>query len=210
MTLYKWWLFFCVVFVLCATPGPNMLHILVRSVRLGARRSTAAMAGCLASLLCILLASVGGLSAVLVASPYLFTMVRYAGVAYLVYIGIKAWRGDDTPFDIGSNAAAIVSDLSPWTLFRGGFLVGISNPKALVFCSAFLPQFIDDKMPQAPQFLILIVTFALSELLWYGVYALGGQKLASYLTRPSFKRLFNRITGGIFIGFGAALLGART
>ncbi len=207
MTVHTWWLFFAAVFLLCGTPGPNMLHILTRSVRWGARRSVAAMAGCLTALILVLIASAAGLSAVLVASPMLFDVIRYGGVAYLIYLGIKAWMGADNPIDLGVDQP--MPSLSLAALYRGGFIIGLSNPKLLLFATAFLPQFVDKGAPQLPQYAILILTFAAAESFWYAVYGLGGQTLAAYLTKPALKRAFNRVTGGIFIGFGAALLGTR-
>lgn len=207
MTVHTWWLFFAAVFLLCGTPGPNMLHILTRSVRCGARRSIAAMAGCLTALVIVLAASAAGLSAVLIASPFLFDVVRYGGVAYLIFLGIKAWMGADAPIELGVDSP--IRSLSPAALFRGGFIIGLSNPKLLLFATAFLPQFVDKAATQLPQYTILILTFAAAECFWYAVYGLGGQTLASYLTKPAVKRAFNRVTGGIFIGFGAALLGTR-
>lgn len=207
MTLYTWWAFFGAVFFLSGTPGPNMLHVLRRSVSVGARRSTAAMAGCLTAVVSVLALSAAGLSAVLLASPKVFDALRYAGVAYLVYLGIKAWRGDDAPLAIGSGPASPSMSLS--ALFRGGLIIGASNPKLLLFATAFLPQFLNQNLPQLPQLVILVATFAAAEAFWYGVYALGGQSLAGYLTRPSLKKVYNRITGGVFIGFGAALLRIR-
>lgn len=207
MTLHTWWLYLAAVFLLSGTPGPNMLHVLTRSVRFGARRSIAAMAGCLAAVVIALTASAAGLSALLVASPMLFDVLRYLGVAYLVYLGIKSWREGDTPIDLG--AAALPASHSPAKLFRGGLVIGLSNPKLLLFAAAFLPQFVDKEAPQVPQFAILVLTFGAVEVFWYAVYGAGGQKLASYLTRPALMRAFNRVTGGIFIGFGAALLRVR-
>lgn len=207
MTLYTWWAFFAAVFFLSGTPGPNMLHVLRRSVSFGARRSIAAMAGCMAAVMIVLAVSAAGLSAVLMASPKVFDALRYMGVAYLVYLGIKAWRGSDVPVTIGPNTPKAI--LSRTALFRGGFLISVSNPKLLLFAAAFLPQFLDKNLPQLPQLLILVATFSAAEAFWYGVYALGGQSLAGYLTRPSLKKAFDRITGGVFMGFGAALLRIR-
>ncbi|MBY0259655.1 LysE family translocator [Methylobacterium sp.] len=207
MTLQIWWLFLGAVFVLSGTPGPNMLHILMRSLRVGLRRSLAAMAGCLTAVVLVLLASAAGLSAVLMASPVLFDILRYAGVAYLVVLGVRAWRGDDAPVTPSSGAGP--APFSSARLYRDGLLIGLSNPKLLLFASAFLPQFVDPARPQGPQFAVLVVTFAGAELFWYGVYALGGRRLASALTRPALKRAFDRITGAVFAGFGAMLLGAR-
>jgi threonine/homoserine/homoserine lactone efflux protein len=207
MTLQTWWLFLGAVFVLSGTPGPNMLHILTRSLRVGLRRSLAAMAGCLTAVVLVLLASAAGLSAVLMASPVLFDILRYAGVAYLVVLGVRAWRGDDAP--VTASGGAGPAPFSSARLYRDGLLIGLSNPKLLVFASAFLPQFVDPARPQGPQFAVLVVTFAGAELFWYGVYALGGRRLASAVTRPALKRAFDRITGAVFAGFGAMLLGAR-
>ncbi len=207
MTLHLWWLFVVAVFLLCGTPGPNMLHVMTRSVAFGARRSIAAMAGCLCALVLVLAASAAGVSALLAAWPRVFDALRYAGVAYLVFLGIKAWRGAGAPVDVGSDALPVAA--SAGRLFRGGFVIGISNPKLLLFAAAFLPQFVDRGSPQAPQFAILVVTFAVVESFWYGVYAMCGRTLARHLRRPALRRGFDRATGGIFIGFGAALLGTH-
>ncbi|WOK35636.1 LysE family translocator [Sphingomonas sp. C3-2] len=207
MTLHNWWLFFAAVFLLCGTPGPNMLHVMTRSVHFGFRRSIAAMAGCLSAMMIVLAASAAGLTALLLAFPVLFDILRYLGVAYLVYLGIKAWRENDAPIDIGTDTLG--PTLSPAQLFRGGLFIGLSNPKLLLFASAFLPQFIDRAAPEAPQFAILVVTFLTTEMFWYGVYALGGRRIAPLLARPGLNRAFNRLTAIIFMGFGFALLRAR-
>jgi threonine/homoserine/homoserine lactone efflux protein len=208
VTLHGWWLFVGAVFLLCGTPGPNMLHILSRSVALGARRSIAAMAGCLTALVLVLAASAAGLTTLLLALPGAFEVLRYAGVAYLIVLGIKAWRADVAPIDVG--AGTLPRTVSLAALFRGGFAIGISNPKLLLFAAAFLPQFVTPSAPQGPQFAILVATFAALECFWYGVYAMGGRSLSVHLAKPAVKRAFNRVTGIIVLGFGAALLRAKT
>lgn len=204
MTLQTWWLFVGAVFLLSGTPGPNMLHILSRSVDLGLRRSMAAMAGCLSGIVLVLAASAAGLATLFLAIPGAFEVLRYAGVAYLIFLGVKAWRSQARPLDVG--AAVLPRTVSTAGLFRGGFAISISNPKLILFAAAFLPQFIDPTLPRGPQFAILVGTFAVIESFWYGVYALGGRSLARYLSRPGIKRAFDRVTGVIFIGFGLALL----
>ena len=210
MSLHTWWLYLGAIFLISAIPGPNMLHILSRSAAFGMRRSLAAMAGCLIGLMSVLTACAAGLSAAFIAWPVLFDVVRYAGVAYLLYVGLRAWIGGDATAVIKSDpATGAGNNRSVATLFRGGFFIGISNPKLLLLATAFLPQFVDKSAAQAPQFAILVVTFGATDLFWYAVYGLGGYKLAAYLTRPNRRRLFDRVTGSIFIGFGAALLGSR-
>ncbi|TXC70674.1 LysE family translocator [Sphingomonas ginsenosidivorax] len=208
MTLHSWWLFAVAVFLLAGTPGPNMLHVMTRSVAFGARRSMAAMAGCLVGLVLVLIASAAGLSALLLAWPRVFDALRYVGVGYLVFLGIKAWRGaGGAPIDLGSDALPM--SLSAARLFRGGFVIAVSNPKLLLFAAASLPQFVNRAAPQGPQFAILVATFAAIECFWYGVYGIGGHSLARYLKRPGLRRAFDRATGVIFIGFGIALLRVR-
>lgn len=207
MSVETWWLFFAAVFVLSGTPGPNMLHILSRSVEFGLRRSMAAMAGCLAALVLVLSASAGGLTALLMALPGAFEVLRYLGAAYLLYLGIQAWRADVAPLDVGEDTLRTTQTAA--SLFRRGFMISVSNPKLLLFAAAFFPQFVDAGQPQAPQFAILVVTFAAIEMFWYLVYGLAGGSLSRQLRKPRLKRAFNRVTGAIFVGFGAMLLKTR-
>jgi homoserine/homoserine lactone efflux protein len=208
MNIGTWWLFVGVVFLVAGSPGPNMLHIMQRSVQFGVVRSTAAMAGCMTAVLFALVASGLGLGAVLVASPRLFAIVRYAGVAYLLWLGVQAWRkasriGDDAG---GPDEPA---DAPAWRLYRDALFTGLSNPKLIVFAAALFPQFIDAHRPWAMQFAILMVTFVTIETGWYFTYALGGRRLARWLSTGRRRRLFDRATGAIFVGFALALLGAR-
>jgi threonine/homoserine/homoserine lactone efflux protein len=207
VALHNWWLFVVAVFLLSGTPGPNMLHVMTRSLTLGLRRSLATMAGCLAGLVGVLAASAAGLAALLTALPGLFDVLRYGGVAYLLYLGVRAWRADAAPLDPAEDRLPPATSAA--ALFRGGLLISISNPKLLLFAAAFLPQFVSPHAPQAPQFAILVGTFAVIETGWYLVYGAGGHALAKYLRRPTLKRAFNRLTGGLFIAFGIALLRVR-
>ncbi len=94
-------------------------------------------------------------------------------------------------------------------LYREGFLVSASNPKAILFAAAFLPQFIRADQPQLPQFGILLLTFVVIEGSWYAVYGSFGQRLSAYLQRAGVRRAFNRLTGGLFVGFAALMALAR-
>jgi threonine/homoserine/homoserine lactone efflux protein len=207
VTVHTWWLFVGAVFLVSGTPGPNMLHVLSRSVEMGARRSVVAMAGCLSAILLLMAASAAGLTTLLLALPGSFEVLRWAGIGYLVFLGIKAWR---SPVSAASDdAGPLPPALSTWAVYRGGFAIAISNPKAILFAAAFLPQFIDPALPKAPQFAILVATFTVVETAWYCTYALGGRSLARHLSRPAVKRAFNRFTGVVFVGFGLALLKAK-
>ncbi|KAG5717234.1 hypothetical protein E4T56_gene15660, partial [Termitomyces sp. T112] len=146
-----------------------------------------------------------GLTALLFALPGAFEVLRLIGTAYLVYLGIKAWRAPVT--DEAEEAVEFERPgLSRWAIYRGGFTIAISNPKALLFAAAFLPQFINPTQPKAIQLSILISTFAVIETFCYFTYAMGGRGLAGWLRRPAAQRWFNRVTGTVFMGFGAMLL----
>lgn len=209
MTWDRWWLFAVTVFLISGTPGPNMLHVMTRSVRHGLARSVWAMAGCMSAVLLALAASAAGVGAVLLASPRLFDVLRYAGAAYLAWLGIKAWRG------AGKSAAGMDPDVpvaagvSAFALYRDALFTGLSNPKLILFAAALFPQFISRQAGWAPQFAILTATFVVIETGWYVAYAAGGRRLAGWLASAKRQRLFDRATGSLFFLFGAGLIAAR-
>jgi threonine/homoserine/homoserine lactone efflux protein len=210
MSWDRWWLFVVTVFLISGTPGPNMLHVMTRSVRYGVGRSVWAMAGCMTAVLIALAASAAGVGALLLASPRLFDVLRYAGAAYLAWLGIKAWRG------AGKGAAGMDPDVpvapgvSTVALYRDALFTGLSNPKLILFAAALFPQFISQKSGWAPQFAILVATFVAIETGWYMAYAIGGQRLSGWLADRHRQRVFDRGTGALFFMFGAGLIAART
>ena len=206
MTLQTWWLYVTAVFLISATPGPNMLHVMVQSIHHGARRSVASMLGLMTANMVCLLASAAGLGALLKASPTLFDALRYAGVGYLVWLGIKAWRAPVAGCDASAEKPAPPSLIA---MFGTGLGTGFSNPKLIIFAAALFPQFINTGAAFAPQLTILIASFAVIEAFWFSMYALGGRSLAAWLAPANRQRLFNRVTGGVFIAFGVALLRSR-
>jgi threonine/homoserine/homoserine lactone efflux protein len=208
MSLHTWWLFVLMTFVVSATPGPNMLLVLSHSARFGLRAATATMLGCMSSLLLMMSISAAGLGALLQMFPAVFDALRLAGAAYLAYLGVKSWRSPVTETNHETTKLS-TPVMSPLALYRQGVLVAASNPKAILFAVAFLPQFINPGNPQLPQFAILLATFAVIEVSWYFVYAASGKRLAIYLERASVLRMFNRVTGGAFIGFAAMMATVR-
>jgi threonine/homoserine/homoserine lactone efflux protein len=208
MTWQTFWLFVPVTFVVSATPGPNMLLVMSHGARFGFRAAVATMTGCLSALLLMMTISAAGLGALLQAFPSVFDALRWLGAAYLVYLGIRSWRAPvlDTAVDARRMRERPAKSAA---LFRQGVLVAASNPKAILFAAAFLPQFIHPDQPKLPQFAILLLTFAVIEVGWYLVYAGSGQRLASYLHRAAVLRGFNRLTGGVFIGFAALVAAVR-
>ena len=209
MSGHTWWLFVVMTFVVSATPGPNMLLVMSHGARFGWRKAVMTMAGCMSALLTMMSLSAAGLGAVLHTSPQVFDALRYMGAAYLAYLGYKLWV---------ARAPVAASDAAPTeataqrgaaSLYREGLAVAASNPKAIVFAAAFFPQFIQPEAPALPQFGILLATFSVIEVGWYAIYALSGHKLSRYLQRADVLQTFNRVTGGVFVGFAALMAASR-
>ena len=212
MGLSTWWLFIVMTFVVSATPGPNMLFIMTISARHGMRTAMLAMLGCMTALLAMMSISAAGLGALLQTFPAVFEALRLAGAAYLAYLGVKCWRSpvqDQPTRENGGAPPAAVAAVQSGAVYRQAFLVAASNPKAILFAAAFFPQFINPDMAKLPQFAILLSTFTAIEVSWYFAYALSGKRLSIYLQRSSVMRAFNRLTGGVFVGFAALMATAR-
>jgi threonine/homoserine/homoserine lactone efflux protein len=208
MTLQTFWLYLGAVVLISATPGPNVLYVTTRSIHFGFGSAMIGMSGCLLALAVILTASVAGVSAFMLAVPTAFATLKYAGAAYLIWLGIQAWRAPVA--DLAPTAEPSRRETaSRWSHFRGGFLVGISNPKLLVFAAAFFPQFISTESQWAPQFLLLVVTFLAIEASAYVFVGLSARGLARYLVQGVWQRRLNRVSGLVFAGFGCALLRYR-
>jgi threonine/homoserine/homoserine lactone efflux protein len=232
MNLSTWWLFVTATFFISAAPGPNMLLIMNQSVRFGLRASMASMAGCMTALMIMFTMSALGLGVILQSAPAVFDALRWAGALYLAYLGYKVWTAPVEPitqptlnqtvenkygynensYNKNSNKGnkyASYSQKIPLLEqvkhFKLGFFTAGSNPKALLFAAALLPQFITSNLPQVPQLVILLLTFSVLEILWYFIYALGGLSMAQQLRKPNVLRWFNRVTGGAFIGFAGVM-----
>ncbi len=206
MSLNTWWLFILMTFVVSATPGPNMLFVMSVSARHGIRAAVIAMLGCMTALVAMMSLSAAGLGALLHTFPAVFEALRLAGAAYLAYLGVKCWRAPvhDAVADVADVPAVQTS-----AIYRQSFLVAASNPKAILFAAAFFPQFINPGLAKLPQFAILLTTFSVIEVAWYFVYAVSGKRLSSYLQRAKVMRMFNRLTGGVFIGFAGLMATAH-
>ncbi|EKV27557.1 putative homoserine/homoserine lactone efflux protein [Caenispirillum salinarum AK4] len=211
MDWHTWVLFVTTVFFLSATPGPNMLLALSHGIRFGPRKAVATGIGTIAALMILMVVSVTGLGALLAASETAFSIVKWCGVAYLLFLGVKTWRA---PGLVDTSEAEAAGEAAPkptaaWKLGAQAFLVCFSNPKAIVFFVALFPQFLETAQPLAGQVAILAVTFAVCEFLWIMTYATGGGRLVPLLKRAGFGRLVNRLSGGMLIGAGALLAVAR-
>lgn len=207
MSLNTWLLFAGTEAVLCLTPGPAVLFVLSYGLACGGRASLWASAGVLAGNGCYFALSALGLGAVLLASYEVFTLIKYLGALYLVYLGVQTVRGaglalrpERAPGDRGSLRA-----------LTRGFALQAANPKALVFFVALLPQFIDASRAVGPQVLILGVTSVVIEFTVLAGYGYMAARAAVLTRQVRFRKLTNRVCGGMLVvaGTGVAFAGER-
>ena len=195
-------LFATAALALIVIPGPNLIYITARSVAEGRRAGIASALGVEAGTLVHVVAAAFGLSALIASSATAFSALKYAGAAYLVYLGVRTLLARDEP-------AAEAPDAAPVTLrraFAEGALVNVLNPKVALFFLAFLPQFIDpDRGAMAVQVLVLGTVLLLLGTALDLVYALAASWLGARLARkPSAQRRQRRVSGGIYLALGAA------
>jgi homoserine/homoserine lactone efflux protein len=205
MDLAAWLTYLVATIVLSVTPGPGVFSSISSGLhhgfRLGLWNGVGMQA---ANLVCISIVGLG-LGAILLASETLFSLVKWAGVAYLVYLGVVTWRAKPRAFEEDRDDHATTAR----EVFARGFLVNITNPKGIIFFAAIFPQFIDVARPQALQYAILGATTVLTDLaIMMGYTALAARALG-VMREPARLRWVNRGLGGMFVAAGIALAGFR-
>jgi threonine/homoserine/homoserine lactone efflux protein len=192
---------------LIAVPGPSVLYIVGTSISQGRRAGVASMLGVQAGALIHVAAAAIGVSALLASSAGLFNVVKFAGAAYLVGLGVQRIR------HAGEQDPAARPPRSHAHLFRQGVVVNLLNPKVAMFFLAFLPQFVDpDAASPGAQVLALGLVFVAIAIVSDGVYALAAGTAAERLRgNVHARRRMDRLGGGVMIGLGAvaALTGHR-
>ena len=194
-------IFAVVAFIGIATPGPTVLLALTNGSRYGVRASVAGMVGAVFSDFVLISAVAVGLGALLAASEFWFSVVKWVGVVYLAYLGIRLLRS--------KGAAAIPSDAdtdqaSGRAIFLRSFLVAVTNPKGYLFFSAFLPQFVVPTEPQLPQYAALAFTFAAIDFVVMLGYASAGAQ-AIRLLRAKGVLWMERLCGGALLALAGGL-----
>jgi threonine/homoserine/homoserine lactone efflux protein len=191
-------------------PGPAVLYIVTRSAAQGPAAGVASVLGIQCGGMVHVLMATLGLSAILLSSALAFNLVKYAGAAYLVYLGLRTWFSRE-PLELGAAARQPLRQI-----FLQGFVVNALNPKTALFFFAFLPQFVDPARGAAwIQFLLLGLVFIILATFSDGAYALLSSSLGGWFRNkarePRFAQGQRLVAGGIYIGLGltAALTGNR-
>jgi threonine/homoserine/homoserine lactone efflux protein len=193
--------FAIVAFIGIATPGPTVLLALTNGSRYGIRASMFGMIGAVLSDFVLISAVAVGLGALLAASEFWFSVVKWVGVVYLAYLGIRLLRS--------KGVAAIPSEAntepaSGRAIFLRSFLVAVTNPKGYLFFSAFLPQFVVATEPQLPQYAALACTFAAIDFIVMFAYAAAGAQ-AIRLLRAKGVLWMDRLCGGALLALAGGL-----
>mgnify|MGYP001214260826 FL=1 len=187
--------------LLIVIPGPNVLLIISRSMRFGLRAGLITVAGTSFALAQQLTITALGLASVMTILSDGFEVLRWLGVAYLMYLGIQAFREKPVP----ESAEGTVTMPRPRRIFFQAMFVAWTNPKLLAFYAAFFPQFIDPALPAGPQLWAMCGTFLAIAIVLDGSYATLGGRLLRTMKSERAQRLRNRITGGMLMAAGMGL-----
>jgi len=199
MALHTWLIYLLAAIGLSLSPGPNGLLALTHGALHGRRMALYTIFGGALGFVAIIALSMFGIGALLKASLTWLTVMKWAGGAYLVWLGIQIWRSPPIGIDVRSDRRT----RSGASLFRQGALSAVTNPKGILFFAAFLPQFIDPDRSLFGQFIVMASTFAATEIGTELVIACMAHRISPWLRRVG--RRFNQACGGVFVAIGVAL-----
>lgn len=199
MSTDTWFIYLLAAIGLSLSPGPNGLLALTHGALHGSRRTLFTIFGGALGFVLVIALSLFGIGALLQTSAAWLLVLKWVGGAYLVWLGFQVWRSPPVGLELQSQAA----HRSGASLFQQGFLSAVTNPKAVLFFAAFLPQFIDPNRSLLTQFVIMAGTFALVEIATEWLIASTAHRVRPWLQRVG--RRFNQTCGGIFVLIGAAL-----
>jgi homoserine/homoserine lactone efflux protein len=205
MTWQVWSAFALIELALCLTPGPAVLLVLAQSLSRGVGRTMWAIFGILGANTTYFLLSATGIGAILLASYDLFFAIKWIGAAYLVWLGANAFLGSANRLLV--EAANGPSDTRK--LLASGFILQMANPKALLFFTALVPQFIDPHSALWPQIAILAVTSMAIEFAVQIFYATLAGRFSRYAAMPRFAIVTNRVAGSLLIAAGVGMAAIR-
>lgn len=218
MDISTWLLFIAVGIAAVASPGPAILLALSNSVRFGMAKVLLSTLGNVTGLFILSTSAIFGLGAILKTSNHLFFFVKLIGAAYLIYMGIRQWRStanffagqsnvNQTDYAIENNEQQKLK--SNLQIFNEGFLIAITNPKAILFFTALFPQFIDTNQALPQQFLIMTFTFMAMSFICLMGYGFLASRVKKWFVIGNRTNWFNRILGSVFVAIGVGVLSIK-
>ena len=198
--------FFAAAILLALAPGPDNIFVLTQSALSGRAAGFWVTLGLCTGLIVHTLAVAIGVAAIIATSALAFSILKYAGAAYLLYLAWQAWTANKTSIPGGTEESPNAGQL-----YRRGVLMNVMNPKVAIFFLAFLPQFIDPAKGQVPlQVFLLGLTFMVATLIVFGAAAWGAGGLGNWLRRSSrVQTILNRVAALVFAGLALKLLTAK-
>ena len=185
------------------TPGAGAINTMSNALNAGFRRSIWGILGQQAALLIHIVIVALGVGLLVASSPIAFNIIRYAGAAYLVYLGIRQFLAKP---DLDAERTRALSDEPRWSMFQRGLWVNMLNPKAIVFFLAFLPQFIRVDRPMLAQYLVVAATVVAIDVLVMWLFFAGTARSFQRFTRDVHgQRVLNRVFGVLFVAVGVLL-----
>jgi homoserine/homoserine lactone efflux protein len=203
MELHVYLAFVIATSIMIALPGPSVLLTVANSISFGWKHGIFTVAGATMGIAVQLVIAAVGLASLLNVVAEAFEWLRWAGAAYLVYLGIKQWRSANKPLEIDTASA------SKKNVFVQGLVTTIFNPKSLIFIAAFLPQFINASRPLGLQFIFIVPTFLAITFTVTSVWALVAGKLRGFFRSRRALKSVSRTSGGLMILAGLGLILAR-
>ncbi|NLP49839.1 LysE family translocator [Bacillus sp. RO1] len=201
----NFFLFVVMSILLIILPGPDTAIATKNTLSAGRIGGFKTVLGTFCAILIHTIAAVVGLSAIIVKSAFLFSVFKYVGAVYLVYLGVKtiwALRNKKEEIPMDSNVANKFKNQSH---FKQGFLTNMLNPKVAVFFLTFLPQFVDPGTNTIGPFLLMGVTYAILTAIWFVLYIYLVDQISAFMKRPRTTTVIESITGIVLIGFGVKL-----
>ncbi|NDJ55437.1 homoserine/homoserine lactone efflux protein [Enterobacteriaceae bacterium 4M9] len=202
---FEWWCtYLLTTLILSLSPGSGAINTMTTAISHGYRGAVASISGLQLGLSIHIVLVGAGLGALFSRSILAFEVLKWAGAAYLIWLGIQQWRAAGA---VDLNTLARTQPRSQ--LFRRAVFVNLTNPKSIVFLAALFPQFIVPHQPQAMQYLILGVTTVAVDILVMIGYATLAKRIAGWLKGPRQMGALNRVFGSLFMLVGALLASAR-
>jgi len=206
MTVATWVTFFLACWAISLSPGPGAIAAMSAGLNQGFRRGYFIVFGIVLGIWTQVAIVAAGLGAVLAASNTAFTLLKFAGAAYLVWIGISQWRASDKPLVAAATDAPV---LSARQLIVRGWGISAVNPKGTVFMLAVVPNFIDLTHPLLAQYLVIALSLAFADLVVMAGYVALASRVLRALNEPHHVRIMNRCFGSLFVVAGTLLASFR-
>lgn len=196
MNIDTWITCFLASWIFSLSPGAGSVFSMTNGLNYGFKRGYLGVVGLVLGLWVVFLAVVVGLGAIIQASPLAFNAIKWAGVAYLFYLGFDQWRSKGSPINI---ARTELSQIGVFQIIGKGLALNVVNPKGYIFMLAVIPQFLDSKAPLAGQYLAVALTFAFTDLVVMAGYTGLASKALGYLKTEQHVAMLNKVFGGLFM-----------